>query len=193
MYNVQSKRLNKEILKKVEFSLKNAIFEYVFSTLRVQIMIRINFRIEEMSPAMARALSTQSFYNGFILGLKDIGAELVDTADEGIRNPPKSGRVYHIKGRIHQASAPGQYPANISDTLRNSLDFTISGLKMRFGAKKSSSQNYAEYLQQVDSPLKNQTIRKQIKARPFLTLSHRKKAPTFQSTMRDRVFNTLNK
>lgn len=153
-------------------------------------MVGIDFKVSEMTPEMARSLSNKSFYNGFRLGLKDIGGELEETAQEGIRNPPKSGRFYVLKGgRLHQASAPGEYPAERTGDLRKSIGTKVSGLQLRFGAEEE----YAKFLQQADSPLKTQSTGTKIKARPFLTLSHRSNAPGFQPIMRDRVLNTIQK
>ena len=41
--------------------------------------------------------------------------------------------------------------------------------------------------------LKSQNKGTKIKARPFLTLAHRTRAPGFQKIMRDRVLNTIQK
>jgi len=45
-------------------------------------------------------------------------------AVQGIIDPPKSGRIYrskHRKGALHQASAPGQFPAADSGRLHQSI------------------------------------------------------------------------
>ena len=51
------------------------------------------------------------------------GQALVRQAQAGITSPPKSGRVYGA----HQASAPGEYSANKSGDLLNSVDYEVSG------------------------------------------------------------------
>lgn len=45
-------------------------------------------------------------------------------AVEGIIDPPKTGRIYrskHRKGKLHQASAPGEFPAADSGRLHQSI------------------------------------------------------------------------
>ena len=38
---------------------------------------------------------------------------------------PKSGRFYYRRGRIHQASAPGEYPARDGGYLMTTVDFRV--------------------------------------------------------------------
>lgn len=45
-------------------------------------------------------------------------------AKQKIRSGPKTGRVYRRNGRLHQASAPGQSPADLSGALAGSITFT---------------------------------------------------------------------
>lgn len=54
--------------------------------------------------------------------LKDAGESTADTLRKGIMSPPKTGRRY---GR-HQASAPGEYPANKSGDLASGIRTRIS-------------------------------------------------------------------
>lgn len=44
-----------------------------------------------------------------------------------IRQGPKTGRVYRINGRLHQASAPGEAPANLSGRLAKSYNYNVHG------------------------------------------------------------------
>jgi HK97 gp10 family phage protein len=56
--------------------------------------------------------------------LKQGGLAIENRAAEGIINPPKTGRIYpskHRKGAMHQASAPGEFPAADSGRLHQSL------------------------------------------------------------------------
>lgn len=56
--------------------------------------------------------------------LKRGGLQIENDAVEGIINPPKTGRIYpskHRKGAMHQASAPGQFPAADSGRLHQSI------------------------------------------------------------------------
>jgi len=56
--------------------------------------------------------------------LKQGGLAIENRAAEGIINPPKTGRIYpskYRKGAMHQASAPGEFPAADSGRLHQSL------------------------------------------------------------------------
>lgn len=52
------------------------------------------------------------------------GLAIENRAVAGIKDPPKTGRVYrskHRKGALHQASAPGEFPAADSGRLDQSI------------------------------------------------------------------------
>lgn len=56
----------------------------------------------------------------------------------------KSGRIYSINGRLHQASAPEERPANLSGRLRKGVGYrAYSWYKMEFGLRES----YAPFLE----------------------------------------------
>lgn len=56
----------------------------------------------------------------------------------------KTGRIYVIKGAFHQASAPGDVPANLSGELARHVGYVVSGhSQMEFGDK--SQQGKAPY------------------------------------------------
>lgn len=65
--------------------------------------------------------------------LHEIGAEVVEETRRLILNPPKTGRIYVIKGRWHQASAPGEAPAWLTGRLARSGDYKVSGIEMIVG------------------------------------------------------------
>lgn len=44
-----------------------------------------------------------------------------------IRQGPKTGRIYRINGRSHQASAPGEPPANLTGRLAKSYNYNVHG------------------------------------------------------------------
>lgn len=70
------------------------------------------------------------------LALNEIGSELVNKIANYIFRPPKTGRIYIFRGRKHQASAPGQSPANRTGRLARSIDYKVrSYSEMVFGAK----------------------------------------------------------
>jgi hypothetical protein len=114
---------------------------------------------------------------GIRQGLIFSGQKLKTTARRGIMTPPKSGRRYkkRIGGRSYnwRASAPGQFPANVTGRLRDSVDYQMQGdLRLRFGVRKTGSANaggtppdvYAKFLE-LGSPAGK------IKPRPFLKSS----------------------
>lgn len=55
---------------------------------------------------------------------------------------PKSGRMYRYRGKPHRASAPDEYPANMSGALRNSIDYTLTNTSVTIGTDTP----YAGYL-----------------------------------------------
>lgn len=79
------------------------------------------------------------------------GRLLVNQVRKDIIHKPKSGKLYRIRrGRRlvnHQASAPGETPANRSGVYRRSMGFQIQGWRrMEFGSR-SGSAHYARYLE----------------------------------------------
>ncbi len=69
--------------------------------------------------------------------LYEIGRENVKHTRKLIFNPPKTGRLYMIRGMLHQASAPGEPPANLTGKLRRSVDYVVRGSsQMEFGDKE---------------------------------------------------------
>lgn len=84
--------------------------------------------------------------NGIKEALHEIGKLVKKELSEGIKNPPKTGRFYRHKGRLHRASVPrNEYPANRSGKLRRSITFRVnSPRKMTIGL----SADYAEYLEE---------------------------------------------
>lgn len=66
--------------------------------------------------------------------LHEIGRENVRYTRALILDRNKTGRVYIINGRRHQASAPGEAPANLSGRLERSVDYVVRGFtQMEFG------------------------------------------------------------
>lgn len=88
--------------------------------------------------------STLNFKNGMKNGLHEVGAENVRHVRGLIRSTNKTGRIYFIKGRPHQASAPGESPANLTGNLANSADYKVRGHReMDFG----EAADYATFLE----------------------------------------------
>lgn len=91
-----------------------------------------------------RAATRRGIRQGFYF----LGRDLMKTTKDGIKNGPKTGKIYLIKrgGRKyrHQASAPGEYPANMTGNLRRGVRFEVRGdRQLVFGAEA----DYAPYLE----------------------------------------------
>ena len=57
--------------------------------------------------------------------LKDIGDEVVKETRVLIKSKNKTGRIYRFRGRLHQASAPGEAPANRTGRLLKSSNYAV--------------------------------------------------------------------
>lgn len=72
-----------------------------------------------------------------ILALHEIGRENVRHLRKLIKNPPHTGRIYNRPGNMglrHQASAPGEAPADQTGRLRKSVGYKVRGSKMFGGS-----------------------------------------------------------
>ena len=67
------------------------------------------------------------FLAGIRDGLFDIGNENVKHLKKLIRSKDKNGRLYFFRGKIHQASAPGEAPANMTGKLANTTKYKVRG------------------------------------------------------------------
>jgi len=75
--------------------------------------------------------------SGIRKGYMALRRDLVKTARDSIRKPPKTGRLYRIPGRKrrHRASAPGEAPANLTGALARSVNAEQRGWdELHFGA-----------------------------------------------------------
>lgn len=72
----------------------------------------------EWDAAAIRAKIEAAAMRGVITG----AAAVQDDGTRRIQSPPKSGRIYVRRGVSHQASAPGEAPANDTGRLANSTD-----------------------------------------------------------------------
>jgi len=86
--------------------------------------------------------------NRFDQGIRDAffdqGDRNVKYARKEILKRNKTGNLYMIKGKLHRASAPGEFPANLSGKLRKSISYTVRGSNsMEFGDKVE----YGKYLE----------------------------------------------
>jgi HK97 gp10 family phage protein len=83
--------------------------------------------------------------------LQQGGLAIENTATEGIINPPKTGRIYpskYRKGAMHQASAPGEFPAADSGRLHQSLTTApVENGPQRFVVQTGANTPYATHLE----------------------------------------------
>ena len=63
---------------------------------------------------------------GIRRGLLDVAPEIEREVVRRIKSPPKTGRLYSFNGRIHQASAPGEAPADLTGQLAESVGSEVT-------------------------------------------------------------------
>jgi HK97 gp10 family phage protein len=115
-------------------------------------MIYISPKFDSNAPRIERLgkLNNKGIRYGFYLA----GKSLVREAKRLINSPPKTGRLYWVyvgsqgrrlkKPRLHQASAAGEAPANITRKLRDGTDFRAhSSNILEFG----NTVKYSKYLE----------------------------------------------
>lgn len=75
--------------------------------------------------------------------LERTGKDIADDARESIRSAVGTGRIYKIRGQLHQASAPGEVPVNLTGRLAASIGYEASRQTVRVG----STTKYGEWLE----------------------------------------------
>lgn len=77
------------------------------------------------------------------LSLYSVGDDIKKEIRRLILDPPKSGRMYRLRLKgvsvLHQASAPGEPPANFTGDLRNTISYKVKGfneLRIEAGSQK---------------------------------------------------------
>lgn len=78
------------------------------------------------------------------LALNEIGSEVVNKMANYIFRPPKTGRIYNFRGQQHQASAPGESPANRTGKLAGSGSYRVRGY---YEMRVFETAPYAGYLE----------------------------------------------
>ena len=122
---------------------------------------------------------------GIKQGLLDVGPELMREVKRRIQYPPKTGRVYIIGGKRHQASAPGEAPANLTGNLVRSVRYTVpSDNRLVIGEVKSAP--YAKYLEKGSPGGK-------ILPRPHLKPAVANKAREIEQAIQRGVFKEIGK
>lgn len=94
-----------------------------------------------------------------------LGRDLMKTSKDGMKKGPKSGKTYTItkngRRQNHTASAPGEYPANLTGETSRGIRFEVRGSRqLVFGAQSE----WAPYLERGTS---------RMAPRPFLYKSIR--------------------
>lgn len=77
----------------------------------------------------------------------EIGQEVVYETKRLILNPPKTGRIYIINGRWHQASAPGEAPAWLTGRLGRSGDYFVTSYERMVVGEDPLKAPYSGYLE----------------------------------------------
>lgn len=96
-----------------------------------------------MSMLCSSKILIDTMSRGVQRGWTDIGLDLVKTAKSTLTTGAKTGRVYKFRGGLHQASAPGEAPANRTGNLRKSLSFKARSHELEFGYQAP----YGKYLE----------------------------------------------
>jgi len=122
----------------------------------------MSLSLEAKSEKILRSLSMHGkrAKKGAMKGFWYAGKDIQKTIQERIKDKSaKTGRFYLYKGRRHQASAPGEYPANRSGTLRKSIGFEVKTSEslivgsrgnikyptfLELGTKKMSKRSYLD-------------------------------------------------
>ncbi len=87
---------------------------------------------------------------GIRKGLLDVAPEIQKEVRRLIFSPPKTGRLYVIGGQIHQASAPGEAPANLTGILAASVAFEVaSSTRLAIGYREEIAP-YGRYLEGIE-------------------------------------------
>lgn len=87
---------------------------------------------------------TRKFQGGIKDALHEIGPEIVKETRRLIETGKKTGRVYRVNGRDHQASAPTESPADRTGSLADSGDFKVRDfVQLEIG----ETEEYAGYLE----------------------------------------------
>lgn len=113
--------------------------------------------------------------------LNEIGSENTRFCRRVIKKPPKTGRFYRFRGRRHQASSPGQPPANRSGDLMRSVHFrTYSWNRMEFG----DGMPYGKHLEDGT---------KKMARRPHVLATVKQKRRDNYNTLEQGVYKAINR
>lgn len=82
---------------------------------------------------------------GLRKALNETGKDVVDDIVRFIMSPPKTGRIYYFRGRPHQASAPGESPANRTGRLARSASYRTRNHQEMTVGEVAPYAGYLEY------------------------------------------------
>jgi len=82
---------------------------------------------------------------GIRRGLLAVAPEIKREVRRLIRDPNKSGRIYNIGGKMHQASAPSEAPANLSGRLAKKVGSKVPNATRLIIEDNAPYGGYLEY------------------------------------------------
>lgn len=146
------------------------------------ITVKPDFRNKEVELKLKNL--NRDMIKGIRTALFEIGAENTQTTKKFIYAPPKTGRMYRYKGRPHQASAPGESPANRSGFLARSIDYRVVGIER---VEFISSAIYSNVLEDGYKFKGN----REIKPRPYFIRTIVKKRRDNYNSLKRNVYDRL--
>jgi len=107
--------------------------------------------------------------------LYEIGKDNVRHLRKMLRTGPRTGRIYTINGRRHQASAAGEPPAKLSGDLARSVNYKVRGkasnkgsYEMEFGEGNKDTLKYGKWL---EKGTENEDGSVKMDARPHISVT----------------------
>lgn len=85
--------------------------------------------------------------DGVRRGFLAVGPEIKKEVIKLIKGHPKTGRYYIINGKLHQASAPGEPPADLTGNLADSVNYRGRGSSELVIGDRADMAPYAKYLE----------------------------------------------
>ena len=80
-------------------------------------------------------------------GLLAVGPEIKKEVVRLIKGHPNSGRYYIINDKLHQASAPGEPPADLTGNLADSVNYTMRGSDTLIIGDRADMAPYGKWLE----------------------------------------------
>lgn len=79
----------------------------------------------------------------------DVGSESAKFLKFRLTTGPRTGRRYRIFGRIHQASAPGEFPARLTGKMSRNTAYSVRGTsELEVGIKTFGGTPYPKFLEE---------------------------------------------